>query len=104
MPQDHESILDRKEIQIAIFAIKDYIEQNLCKELNLIRVTVPLIVDAESGINDYLDRDGSRTYMLLFRKTHIEEVSVTVWPKVLKETCKKETYVCWSKNIYAMML
>ena len=61
MPQDHESILDRKEIQIAIFAIKDYIEQNLCKELNLIRVTVPLIVDAESGINDYLDRDGSRT-------------------------------------------
>lgn len=24
-------------------------------------VTVPLIVDAESGINDYLDRDGSRT-------------------------------------------
>jgi len=25
------------------------------------KVTVPLIVDAESGINDYLDRDGSRT-------------------------------------------
>ncbi len=61
LPQDYESILDRKETQIAIFAIKDYIEQNLCKELNLIRVTVPLIVDAESGINDYLDRDGSRT-------------------------------------------
>ena len=53
--------MDRKETQIAIFAIKDYIEQNLCKELNLIRVTVPLIVDAESGINDYLDRDGSHT-------------------------------------------
>jgi len=25
------------------------------------RVTVPLIVDAESGVNEYLDRDGSRT-------------------------------------------
>ena len=24
------------------------------------RVEVPLIVDAESGVNDYLDRDGSR--------------------------------------------
>ena len=24
-------------------------------------VTCPLIVDVESGINDYLDRDGSRT-------------------------------------------
>ncbi|OYT62427.1 aspartate--ammonia ligase [Thermoplasmatales archaeon ex4484_30] len=50
-----------KETQKAIFAIKDYIEENLCKELNLMKVTVPLIVDAESGINDYLDRDGSRT-------------------------------------------
>ena len=27
----------------------------------LIRVEVPLIVDAASGVNDYLDRDGSRT-------------------------------------------
>jgi aspartate--ammonia ligase len=29
--------------------------------LNLIRVTVPLIVDEDSGVNDMLDRDGSRT-------------------------------------------
>ncbi|HID28871.1 MAG TPA: aspartate--ammonia ligase, partial [Desulfobacterales bacterium] len=36
------------------------IEENLCKELNLIPVTVPLIVDSDSGVNDYLDRDGSR--------------------------------------------
>ncbi|UCF68149.1 MAG: aspartate--ammonia ligase, partial [Acidobacteriota bacterium] len=27
----------------------------------------------------------SRTYMLLLRKAHLGEVSVTVWPKVLKE-------------------
>ncbi len=31
----------------------------------------------------------SRTYMLLLRKAHIGEVSVTVWPRVLKEMCKK---------------
>ena len=61
LPQDYSSLLSPKETQIATYAIKDYIEQNLCKELNLIRVTVPLIVDVESGINDYLDRDGSRT-------------------------------------------
>lgn len=61
LPKDYESLLGRKETQKAIFALKDYIEENLCKELNLMRVTVPLIVDAESGINDYLDRDGSRT-------------------------------------------
>src|SRR5208337_4849773 len=40
---------------------KNYIEENLCKALNLMMVTVPLIVDVESGVNDYLDRDGSRT-------------------------------------------
>ncbi len=61
LPQDYSSLLTPKETQIATYAIKDYIEQNLCKELNLIRVTVPLIVDVESGVNDYLDRDGSRT-------------------------------------------
>jgi len=61
LPQDYSSSLSPKETQIAIYAAKDYIEQNLCKELNLIRVQVPLIVDVESGINDYLDRDGSRT-------------------------------------------
>ncbi len=61
LPQDYSSLLSPKETQIAIYAAKDYIEQNLCKELNLIRVTVPLIVDVESGVNDMLDRDGSRT-------------------------------------------
>lgn len=61
LPQDYSSLLSPKETQIATYAAKDYIEQNLCKELNLIRVTVPLIVDFESGVNDLLDRDGSRT-------------------------------------------
>ncbi len=61
LPTDYESILNPKETQQAIFAVKDYIEENLCKELNLMMVQVPLIVDVESGVNDMLDRDGSRT-------------------------------------------
>jgi aspartate--ammonia ligase len=62
LPNDYNtSILSPRETQEAIFIIKDYIEKNLCKELGLMMVTVPLIVDVESGINDYLDRDGSRT-------------------------------------------
>jgi aspartate--ammonia ligase len=61
LPQDYTSLLTPKETQLATYAAKDYIEKNLCKQLNLIRVTVPLIVDVESGVNDYLDRDGSRT-------------------------------------------
>jgi aspartate--ammonia ligase len=61
LPENYNSVLNRKETQLAIYAIKDYIEKNLCKELNLMMVQVPLIVTKESGLNDNLDRDGSRT-------------------------------------------
>lgn len=61
LPKDYKSLLTPKETMQALFAVKNYIEENLCKELNLIMVQVPLIVDVESGVNDYLDRDGSRT-------------------------------------------
>jgi len=61
LPTDYNTLLDRKETQLALFAAKRYIEENLCKELNLMMVQVPLIVDVESGVNDMLDRDGSRT-------------------------------------------
>ena len=61
LPGDYKSILNPRETMEALFAVKSYIEENLCKELNLVMVQVPLIVDVESGVNDYLDRDGSRT-------------------------------------------
>jgi aspartate--ammonia ligase len=61
LPNDYEPLLPPMERMQALFAIKNYIEENLCKELNLNMVQVPLIVDRESGVNDYLDRDGSRT-------------------------------------------
>ncbi|HUN80372.1 MAG TPA: aspartate--ammonia ligase [Phycisphaerae bacterium] len=61
LPADYQSLLTPRQTQLALYAAKDYIEEHLCKALNLIRVTVPLIVDKESGVNDFLDRDGSRT-------------------------------------------
>ncbi|MGA9497961.1 MAG: aspartate--ammonia ligase [Terriglobales bacterium] len=61
LPQDYRSLLTPKETQQAIFQVKRYIADNLCRELNLMMVEVPLIVDVESGVNDMLDRDGSRT-------------------------------------------
>ena len=61
LPRDYNSLLTPKETMKALFGVKNYIEQNLCKELNLMMVQVPLIVDKNSGVNDMLDRDGSRT-------------------------------------------
>jgi aspartate--ammonia ligase len=61
LPNDYKPMLGRMDTQRAVFAIKRYIEDHLCKALNLDMVQVPLIVDKASGVNDYLDRDGSRT-------------------------------------------
>ncbi|GBD84783.1 aspartate--ammonia ligase [bacterium BMS3Abin02] len=61
LPTDYRRLLAPRETMAALFAAKQYIEDNLSKELNLMMVQVPLIVDVESGVNDMLDRDGSRT-------------------------------------------
>ncbi len=61
LPGDYEPLLTPKETMQALWAAKQYIEDGLCKELGLMMVQVPLIVDKNSGVNDYLDRDGSRT-------------------------------------------
>ena len=61
LPQNYDSLLTPKETMQAVFGVKNYIEENLCRELNLVMVQVPLIVDRDSGVNDMLDRDGSRT-------------------------------------------
>jgi aspartate--ammonia ligase len=61
LPRDYAPLLTPNETQRAIAAVKRHIEDGLCRELGLIRVEVPLIVEVASGVNDYLDRDGSRT-------------------------------------------
>ena len=61
LPNDYKPLQHPMERMQALFEVKRYIEENLCRELNLQMVQVPLIVDTNSGVNDYLDRDGSRT-------------------------------------------
>jgi len=61
LPTDYRPLLDPRTTQRAIFEIKRHIEDELCAALNLMMVEVPLIVDVDSGVNDMLDRDGSRT-------------------------------------------
>jgi len=60
LPQGYQSLLGPRETQQAIHALRRFVEDRLCQELGLMMVQVPLIVDAHSGVNDMLDRDGSR--------------------------------------------
>jgi aspartate--ammonia ligase len=61
LPQGYASLLTPRETQRAIYDVKRQVEEGLARALNLEMVQVPLIVEAESGVNDLLDRDGSRT-------------------------------------------
>ncbi|NLV76092.1 MAG: aspartate--ammonia ligase [Tissierellia bacterium] len=48
------SKLDIRETQIAIKLVKDFFEKELSNKLNLIRVSAPLFVKADTGLNDNL--------------------------------------------------
>ena len=55
VPDGYENKLDVKETQHAIKYIKDHFERQLAKQLNLTRVSAPLFVRPESGLNDNLN-------------------------------------------------
>ena len=55
IPEGYHSELDLHETQIAIKTVKDFFQSLLVKELNLERVTAPLFVDPDTGINDNLN-------------------------------------------------
>lgn len=51
---NYQSKLSLIETEIAIKEVKDFFEKNLAKKLNLIRVSAPLFVKPETGLNDNL--------------------------------------------------
>ncbi len=55
IPEGYRSNHSIKETEIAIKDVKDYFERALAKELNLTRVSAPLFVKPESGLNDNLN-------------------------------------------------
>ena len=54
-PKDYHSDLSVRETQIAIKKVKDFFERELSAQLNLYRVSAPLFVTPESGLNDNLN-------------------------------------------------
>ncbi len=55
MPEGYKSSLDIRNTEIAIKRLKDHFESELSKELKLTRVSAPLFVKPESGLNDNLN-------------------------------------------------
>lgn len=55
IPDGYKPALDTKETEIGIKLVKDYFERELARQLNLTRVSAPLFVKPESGLNDNLN-------------------------------------------------
>ena len=55
LPEVYHPIFPGIEAQIAIKLIKDTFERKLAEKLNLIRVSAPLMVPSDTGINDMLN-------------------------------------------------
>ena len=55
VPENYNPVLDLRDTEIAIKLVKDFFEQELAKALNLTRVSAPIMVTPESGLNDNLN-------------------------------------------------
>lgn len=55
IPKNYESALSLHDTQVAIKTVKDFFQNLLSERLNLQRVSAPLFVDPDSGLNDNLN-------------------------------------------------
>ncbi|WP_343248807.1 aspartate--ammonia ligase [Diplocloster hominis] len=55
IPEGYQPLLDIKATEIAIKRVKDFFQRELATQLNLRRVSAPLFVLPESGLNDNLN-------------------------------------------------
>ncbi len=55
IPKDYHPFLNFRQTEFAIKKVKDFFERDLAAQLNLLRVSAPLFVSPESGLNDNLN-------------------------------------------------
>ncbi len=55
IPKDYKSALNLYDTQVGIKTVKDFFQNLLAEKLHLLRVSAPLFVDPNSGLNDNLN-------------------------------------------------
>ena len=83
-PEGYCSALSLRETQKAIKIIKDTFQQELAKTLNLDRVTAPLMVTRDSGINDDLNGVERKVHFTMKEIDGVAEVvqSLAKWKRM----------------------
>ena len=87
IPAGYSPRLSLRDTEIAIKKVKDFFERDLAIQLNLTRVSAPLFVDRESGLNDNLSgKERPVTFDLLSGKNFEIVHSLAKWKRfALKE-------------------
>lgn len=75
LPENYTPVIDQMESQRAIKKVKDFFQQELAYGLNLRRVTAPLFVVPESGLNDNLN-GTERTVSFTLKDMNEQKVEV----------------------------
>ena len=82
IPQGYKSHLSLRQTQYAIKKVKDFFEKDLSIQLNLIRVSAPLFVEPNSGLNDDLNGVERAVRFDLLSGTELEIVhSLAKWKR-----------------------
>ena len=85
LPKDYQPVIDLMESQRAIKKIKDYFQAELAYGLNLRRVSAPLFVSPETGLNDNLNGTERRVTFTLkdMNEKEVEVVqSLAKWKRM----------------------
>ena len=82
IPKGYSSFLSLRQTEYAIKKVKDFFERDLSTQLNLIRVSAPLFVDPDSGLNDGLNGVERPVSFDLFSGDRLEIVhSLAKWKR-----------------------
>ena len=89
IPSDYKSILTLRETEVAIKKVKDFFERQLAVELNLTRVSAPIFVPSNSGLNDNLNGHERPVSFDVHSGEQLEIVhSLAKWKRMALKTYK----------------
>lgn len=89
IPNDYKSLLTLRETEVAIKKVKDFFERQLAVELNLTRVSAPIFVRSDSGLNDNLNGHERPVSFDTYSGANLEIVhSLAKWKRMALKTYK----------------
>ena len=102
IPEGYSSPLTIRETEVAIKEVKDHFERALAKSLHLTRVSAPLFVRPESGMNDNLN--GVERPVSFGIKDHSLYVDQWDWEKIIsREERNMETLEYTVRKVYSAL-